>query len=66
MQQLFHVKQGHAFRLFESSKGFQSFTRTRMVRAFLNADGDQEQEETSYSYTPRATEKERCMFVVQQ
>jgi len=37
-----------------------------MFRAFLSADGNQEQEETSYSYRPRVKEKERCMFVVQQ
>lgn len=30
VQQLFHVKQGHAFGLFDSSEGFQSFTRKRM------------------------------------
>ncbi|MGN8130161.1 hypothetical protein [Paenarthrobacter sp. 22069] len=64
VQQLFHVKHGRTLRLFESSKGFQSFTRTRIFRAFGNANGNQEQEETACSFKQREKENERCMYVV--
>lgn len=53
VQQLFHVKHGHQPRLFESSND-PVIHQDENVPAFLSADGNQEQEETSYSYRPRA------------